>query len=119
MFEQGEAAISGRPLDYNWGTSSPVPSLLASDFWSGRWVGQFQFDSGNYIFYVTSDDGVRLYLNDTLVIDRWSDGYAQTSKQFIGVGADRHTVRVEFYDRTGNATLQVWWYRETGQQIAP
>lgn len=119
VFEQGEAAVSGRPLDYNWGTSSPVPSLLASDFWSGRWVGQFQFDSGNYIFYVTSDDGVRLYLNDTLVIDRWSDGYAQTDKQFIGVGADRHTVRVEYYDRTGNATLQVWWYRETGQQIAP
>ncbi|MCB0156767.1 MAG: hypothetical protein KDD83_01445 [Caldilineaceae bacterium] len=119
VFTQPEVAGNGRPLDYTWGTSSPAPSQLAADFWSGRWVGQFQFESGNYIFNVISDDGVRLYLNDTLVIDRWSDGYVQTSKQFIGVGEDRHTVRVEFYDRSGNSILQVWWYRESGQQIAP
>lgn len=119
VFEQPEASTPSRPIDYFWGATSPAPAQLASDFWSGRWIGRFRFETGNYIFNSVSDDGVRLYLNDTLVIDRWSDGRGTSTVRFIGVGADEHTVRVEFYERTGSAELTVWWYRESGSQFAP
>ncbi len=119
VFEQPEASAPSRPIDYDWGASSPAPGQLSGDFWSGRWIGKFRFETGNYVFNSISDDGVRVYLNDTLVIDEWKDGQRTSNVRFVGVGADNHTVRVEFYERTGNAKLQVWWYREEGSQIAP
>ena len=68
VLEQREAR-GDTLLDYNWGNSSPAPGVLASDFWSARWIGKFKFNSGNYVFRVNADDGVRVYLNDTKVID--------------------------------------------------
>ncbi len=107
------------PLDYNWGAASPNLSLAPASHWSARWIGSFRFEAGNYIFRANADDGVRVYLNDQLVIDHWSNGYHEDSKRFVGIGADTHTIRVEYYEQTGSARLRVWWYRETGSQQAP
>lgn len=106
-------------LDYNWGATSPSLSIIPVDNWSARWVGQFAFEAGNYIFRANADDGVRVYINDQLVIDDWKDGYHEDSNRFIGIGADTHTIRIEYYARTGSARLRVWWSRETGTQIGP
>lgn len=116
VLEQRESR-GGSPIDYNWGASSPVPGLLASDAWSARWEGTFNFENGNYVFRANSDDGVRVYLNDTIVIDGWDDGYREIRNRFVGVGEDEHTVLVEFYDRTGSAMLQLWWFKEANAQI--
>jgi hypothetical protein len=107
-------------LDRTWGFLSPIPNVVPSDGWSGQWVGQFNFEGGNYIFRARADDGVRVYLNQTLVIDTWHDGYSDSINRFLGVGGGRHTVTVEYYDRTGQALLQVWWYRDaTLPGVAP
>ncbi len=116
VFEQQEA-IGNSPLDYNWGNSSPVPGLLSNDFWSARWIGKFNFSSGDYVFRVNADDGVRVFLNDTRVIDEWRDGYREARNTFIGIGEGDHTIRVEFYDRNGEAQIRLWWYRDVSQQI--
>ena len=94
-----------------------MPGLLSNDFWSARWVGKFKFNNGNYVFHVNADDGVRVFLNDTPVIDDWRDGYREAKNTFIGVGEDEHTIRVEFYDRNGNAQIRFWWYRDSSPQI--
>src|SRR5690606_12352307 len=54
---------ASNPLDYNWGTGSPAPSLVGVDFWSARWTGQFFFEGGNYLFRARADDGVRVWLD--------------------------------------------------------
>ena len=48
--------------------------ILPADGWNGRWTGQFAFSGGNYYFRARADDGVRVYLNDMLVIDGWREG---------------------------------------------
>lgn len=101
------------PLDYNWGNSSPAPDVLGTDFWSARWQGTFYFDSGNYLFRANADDGVRVYIDDLLVIDRWDDGYKETSNRILGVGSGDHRITVEYYERTGAASVAVWWIRES------
>lgn len=100
-------------LERNWGFASPMPGAVPVDFWNGRWTGQFYFEGGNYYFRARSDDGVRVYLDQTLVIDVWRDGYTDTANRFVGVGGGKHTVTVDYYDRTGQAFLQVWWYKDT------
>jgi len=101
---------SSTPLSFDWGTGSPAPGVIPVDLWSARWSGNFAFDSGDYIFRAISDDGVRVYLNGLRVIDQWRDGYNNVTNRFVGVGRGTHSVVVEFYERTGRAELQVWWY---------
>ncbi len=118
LFTQQEPRIA-TGLDYNWGAASPDLSLVPASNWSARWVGSFRFEAGNYIFRANADDGVRVYLNDQLVIDNWNIGYHEDSKRFVGIGADTHTIRVEYYEQSGSARVRVWWYRETGGQPIP
>jgi uncharacterized protein YraI len=106
------------PLDYNWSTGAPIvlasgATPLGSDYWSARWQGQFPFEGGNFVFRANVDDGIRLYLDGLLVLDQWRDGYKELSNRVIGVGPGQHTVTVEYYERTGNAQVEVWWYRDS------
>jgi hypothetical protein len=86
---------------------------LGNDYWSARWQGEFPFDSGNFVFRANVDDGIRIYLDGLLVIDQWRDGYKETNNRVIGIGSGRHTIVVEYYERTGNASIEVWWYRDS------
>jgi uncharacterized protein YraI len=118
-----EEPRGANPLDYNWSTGSPPSTALGSnvvgnDYWSGRWQGDFQFEGGNYVFRANVDDGIRLYLDGILVLNHWRDGYKEVNNRVISVGPGRHTVVVEYYERTGNASLQVWWSRE-GIYVGP
>jgi uncharacterized protein YraI len=106
------------PLDYNWSTGSPNSvaqgsNVLGNDYWSARWQGEFSFAGGNFVFRANVDDGIRLYIDDLLVLNQWNDGYKEVTNRVIGVGPGPHTIRVEYYERTGNASIQVWWYRDS------
>ena len=98
-------------LDYNWGIGSPTGAPAAN--WTARWVGTFRFDDGNYIFQAQGQDGIRVTLDSTVVIDKWSDSYGEMRNRFIGVGGGDHTVTVDYYNRLGDASVRVWWYRDT------
>ena len=55
-----------------FGASKTDPGFGSTDF-SVRWDGYLKPPtSGTYTIGTVSDDGVRLWLNDTLVIDQWS-----------------------------------------------
>jgi hypothetical protein len=108
-----------RPLDYAWGQSSPAPEVVPADRWSSRRQSRFYFENGTYRFHVDAQDGVRVYIDDLLVIDAWRDGRNQVENRVIGIGAGMHSVTVEHYNRVGSARLEVWWQLEEGRQLAP
>src|SRR5205823_12237477 len=52
---------------------SPMSGIPADNF-TVRWTGQVQPQySETYAFWTTTDDGVRLWVNNTLIIDKWLD----------------------------------------------
>ena len=67
--------LSGNPvfvrtdgqLNFDWGNHSPDPSLQPLNF-SARWQGNFTFSQGNYVFSVVTSDGMRLYVDDNLIL---------------------------------------------------
>ena len=98
------------PLDLDWGYGSPAPNVNV-DYFSGRFEGIFFFDAGDYQFFARSDDGVRIYIDNLLIVDAWWDGFKEQSNVFRQLGGGNHTVRVDFYERAGTAFIRTWWQR--------
>lgn len=95
-------------LDKNWGAGAPAAGISA-DYWSARFEGEFYFSPADYSFYTIADDGVRVWIDNILVIDAWYDGYKERNNRFDRVGDGYHTMRVEFYERAGGAIVRAWW----------
>jgi len=90
---------------------------LGTDYWSAAFEGQFYFSPGDYDFIVQSDDGVRIYIDNLLVVNAWFDGRVEVSNRFNQVGDGYHTIRVEYFERSGNAYVRVLW--ELGGRAQP
>ena len=108
--------VSGSPalvrndigLDFDWGQSPPADGLPADGF-SVRWTRVLSFDAGPYRFHAEVDDGVRMWIDDQLVLSDWRDGAVREVTADWTVLAGNHTIRVEYYDRAASAVLRVGW----------
>ena len=103
-------------LNHDWGGGSPGHNVPADNF-SARWTGSFWFDAGTYRFSYRNDDGLRLWVDDILVIDDWQDQQPAWSFVDHTIPRGTHTVRVEYYERTGGASMQVAWERVSGSDV--
>jgi hypothetical protein len=99
-------------VNFDWGTSSPAPNIPA-DYFSARWTRSFNFDAGMYRFSARSDDGVRVWLDSTLIIDAWGPATPNTYLKDVNVAAGQHVVRVEYYEGVGNASINFNFDRVT------
>jgi hypothetical protein len=98
-------------IDFAWKTGSPDAKIPADDF-SVRWTRTLGFTAGSYRFYASCDDGVRIFVDGSLVVDAWRDQkLPNTRTGDIYLGEGQHTVVVEYYDRGGEASAHVWWKR--------
>src|SRR4051794_20883842 len=60
-------------INFDWGKGSPIGAVDPSTF-SVRWTGKIKPTySQAYTFFTTADDGVRVWVNGQLLIDRWTD----------------------------------------------
>lgn len=117
--------ISGTPamvrddagIDFNWGSGSPGGGVNA-DYFSVRWTTFANFGAGTYTFFATVDDGVRLWVDDQLIIDQWRDQATTTFSTSKSLTSGYHSLRVEYYDRSGDARITVGWYTGSGDTIS-
>ncbi len=93
------------------GTSLPAANTQQvqcnKDNYSIRWTGKVNITTaGRYKFTTKMDDGVKLFIDDVLAIDKWIDGYSENEvTKLLSVGL--HNVKVEYYEKTGNAKAQL------------
>lgn len=96
-------------IDFDWDYGSPDPNIPADNF-SVRWTYKLGFTPGTYRFFTSTDDGVRLYVDGTLVVDAWyNQKLPNTHQGDIYLDASEHTVVVEYYEQGGEASAHVWW----------
>jgi hypothetical protein len=95
-------------IAFNWGSGAPVGAVPVDDF-SARWTRATTFDGETYRFHALVDDGVRLWVDDRLIIDDWRDGAARELTADLALAAGEHRVRVEYYEHAAQARIHVWW----------
>ncbi len=95
-------------LDWDWGTGSPGGGVNADGF-SARWTRYIDVPAGPYRFYATSDDGIRVWVDDRLIIDQWNDHAVLTFSADVNLSAGHHLLRVEYYENAGLAVAKVRW----------
>ncbi len=93
-------------INYDWGTGSPAPGVNADNF-SAQWTETTNVPEGTYRFTATMDDGMRVFVDDVVVIDQWFDGEARTVTADVFLGAGTHTVRVQYFEAGGLAVARV------------
>lgn len=107
------SGISG--LNFNWGTGVPVVNGLAvpgipADNFSARFTSVQTFDSGTYTFTAASDDGIRVYIDGAVRLDKFI-GRTLTKDSFNAtLTAGPHSLVVEYFEGTDQAILQVQWF---------
>jgi fibronectin type 3 domain-containing protein len=96
-------------IDFTWGAGRPDPSLPANSF-STRWTTTRTFQAGSYRFDLTTNDGMRVFVDGVKVMDAWQNRSADASFSApVTLTAGEHTVVVEYYENTGNATARFSW----------
>jgi uncharacterized protein YraI len=93
---------------FNWGPNPPGPGL-GSQNWSARWLTVQYFNAGTYRFNVTSDDGVRVFIDGQLILDRWVNQAPTTYFVNVQLTAGNHAIQVDYYQGVGDASISVSW----------
>ena len=107
-------------VDFRWGPA--LNPNLSNKFCSVRWTGQVrpQFTEA-YVFETKTDDGVKLWVNDQLLIDSWQYQGTTTWTNTINLTADvRYNIRMEYYNYGANARAHLFWHSDSQpRQIIP
>jgi hypothetical protein len=117
------ASLTGTPsltrvdatVGFRWNGSPGAP--IPADGFSVRWTGSVQpWDSGAHSFCTYADDGARLWVGGTLVVDAWNGGNGFTlglNRKRCGTvtleGGQQYPIRMEFYDVSGAAVAKLIW----------
>jgi hypothetical protein len=88
-----------------------LPGNFPWDYFTVRWVGRLKAPkTGNYKIYTTSDDGMRVFLNDTLIINKWSLNSKNEGEASVNLVAGKfYDIRVEYFEAGGDAYGWLWW----------
>jgi beta-glucosidase len=93
-------------INFDWGEGSFADGHPVDHF-SARWTGYYvPAKSGDYKFYASSDDGMRLYVDDERVIDDWID-----QSETVTVASRRleaghpYKVKLEYFEDSGSAAV--------------
>lgn len=91
---------------------------LAWRWWAGPFQGgpddrfatfaqsKIEAPAGEYRLIVTSDDGIRVFVDGNMVIDHWDIHEPAVDEAVINLNGS-HTISVEHFDATGLATIDV------------
>jgi hypothetical protein len=85
---------------------------LENDKYSIRYTGEVmpQYNAG-YTFYAEAGGGVRLWVNDSLIIDHWAEQYpgSITSEKIKLRTGQRYKLRLEYFNEDDRSGINLYW----------
>ncbi|HYX36406.1 MAG TPA: glycosyl hydrolase family 8 [Oligoflexus sp.] len=121
FFSEGQSPILSRidqNVNFDWKEGSPATEVPADRF-SVRWEGEFEAPAnGDYEFYTVADDGIKLWVGDTLLINDWrAHGALDMSQTMRGLSAGRrYPIKLEYFENIGVASVKLGWRVPGGER---
>jgi PKD repeat protein len=114
--EQRYDAAGAGGFTFNWGSGRPS-NCVGNDNYAVRFSRKAYFaTSGSYSFSARTDDGVRLFVDGTNVIDDWRDMPPTDHTATVSLSAGWHDLRMDYYENAGGAVATLSW---TGGGTSP
>jgi hypothetical protein len=95
-------------INHNWGNGG-IGNGVGNDNFSARWIGKFNFSAGNHTFTTRTDDGVRVYVDDVLVINNWNYHPETVDSATVNLIEGEHVIRLEFFEGANGAIAILNW----------
>jgi beta-glucosidase len=97
-------------VNYHWWRNPPLPGMPPDSF-SVRWTGTLVPPvSGRYALGVRALGGVRLFLDDSLIVEFSERHVVATQSAWVDLQAKApRRLRLEFFDRRPDASVQLMW----------
>lgn len=108
-------------IDFDWHKGSPDPAIKKNTF-SVRWTGQIEATQDEtYTFYTQADDGVRLWVNNELIIDDWQQhGVIEHSGSIDLEAGQFYDIKLEYFENKGSASVSLLWSSESqAKEVIP
>ncbi len=118
-------------INFNWGKSAPndPPIPIVAPFTTGfpgdnfsiRWQGQLKPSvTGAYVVSTVSDDGTRLWINDSLLINDWNQHAEKRDTVHLNlVAGEFYKLRMEYMELGGKAEIKLQWIPPGSTSYAP
>jgi beta-glucosidase len=105
---EGDPIISGMDKRIDLDMDKLQDKGLPSQSFSVRWTGNIMVnETGDYRFVVSGDDGYRLYINDSLVMDEWKNQPERTTIVIRPLtGGKEYNIKLEYYQDGGDAAVR-------------
>lgn len=99
-----------KQISFNWGVNAPTTSMTTDNF-SIRWTGKILAPYTDlYTFYTKSDDGVRLWVNDSIIVNDWSARALKENSGKIKLEANKqYNIKLEYFDNAYDAIVSLDW----------
>ena len=108
-------------VNFSWDEKDDIIPNVAREYVSIEWVGYLKpAQTGDHLFSVKADDGVRLYVHGELIIDHMVDvGVGETHSISGQAPVALETgklvpIRVQYYQSIGPARIALYWTKPTG-----
>jgi outer membrane protein OmpA-like peptidoglycan-associated protein len=94
----------------NYYKESPAPGVN-KEYFSARWTGRITAPaSGDFTFSLRADDGVRLWIDEKILIDAWREQEATTYEGSIALEKNKqYKIKIEYYNSWLHSVLMLSW----------
>jgi hypothetical protein len=104
-------------IRFDWAERPPVFGFEKSNY-SVRWTGRLlPRSSGDHVLFVRASGGVRLFVNDELLIDQWDESAETVIGEYLAqvalVGGVPADLRLEYVERDGFGNIALLWSEPT------
>jgi hypothetical protein len=101
---------------FSIGSASPLPGTVPVDSFSIRYEGFIKPpQTGLCSLEVISDNGRRVFIGDTLVVDAWLPDWSRSYYGAVNLVKDSlYAFRLEYEEEYGSANLSLYWKWESG-----
>ena len=99
-----------KTINFNWDVEAPVGNVDPETFsmsWEGRLLAP---ETGEYTFFITGDDGVRLFVDNVLLIDQWRDMNSEEHRMRMKLHAGHaYPIKLEYFENRKFASVKLQW----------